>query len=135
MYRSLSAVEPIKLGTRPPPIDSTAGKPTVEQGDGGDLIPSWSRGLIAVMVTGGILMMIVRYTEELEKLEWRTRLQMSYSLRGTTLGGGPSLGRIGGIWDDVVEAVSGGSGDSTVVVKGSASSCPSGMIEFGSPSR
>ena len=117
MYRSLSAVEPIKLGTRPPPIDTT--KTPVEQGDGGDLIPSWSRGLIAVMATGGILLMIVRYTEELDKLEWRTRLQMNYSLRGTTLGGGPSLG---GVWDDLF----GGSGSSTAP-NSNFTECPAGF--------
>jgi len=59
------------------------------------------------------------------------------SLSGISLGGGPSLGRIGDWWDDLSQTVSEytGSTSNAAVPKGSASNCPPGTIEFGSPSR
>lgn len=57
------------------------------------------------------------------------------SLSGVSLGGGPSLGRVGDWWDDLVGGSSGGDASNAVVPKGSASNCPPGTIEFGSPSR
>jgi len=71
MYVGLSA-DPIRISGRPPPIVIPTDQPPAS--GGGDMIPSWARGLIAVGIVGGALMFLMRVAEESEKLDgWKAR--------------------------------------------------------------
>ena len=65
MYVGLSA-DPIRISGRPAPIKLPTEVPPAT--GGGDLVPSWARGLIAVSLVGGALLFMIRMDEEAQKL-------------------------------------------------------------------
>jgi hypothetical protein len=66
MYAALGA-NPIRIG-RPAPPDLP-----VDQGDKTDLLFSMGRGIVALALVGGALVMLLRVAEEQERIAWRTR--------------------------------------------------------------
>ncbi len=66
MYAALGA-NPIRIGRPAPPA------PPVDQGDKTDLLSSMGRGIVALALVGGALVMLLRVAEEQERIAWRTR--------------------------------------------------------------
>lgn len=66
MYAALGA-NPIQLGRPAPP------ELPVDQGDKTDMLSSMGRGIVALALVGGALVMLLRVAEEQEKVAWNTR--------------------------------------------------------------